>query len=128
MNIKFSTDKGSSIVKYIAGFSVKQIDYSFFMTDLIEAINNNTILIIRDTSGENVVNTTEDKKYLVKDFEVRLNEELGDSIFFQLEDQNTKKIESFSLKNIKKIVQNIGKKYYITLDNLKDDVLGFIFK
>ncbi|WP_461614380.1 hypothetical protein [Clostridium sp. Marseille-QA1073] len=128
MSIKYSEDNGAAAINRSRELSLKSFDYPFFIVDLCEAIKNKTILVIRNTSNENVVNGTIDTRYLVKDFEIIPNEELGDSFQFKLQQEDKKEIEIFNLKNVKKIEQNIGRKYYITSDNLKDDVLGFIFK
>lgn len=126
MRVKYSANNGESVMAWAAYNSIKHFDLVFFVGDLCDTIANKTVLIIRDTSGTNVEDGKQDQKYIVKDFEVMQDPEI--SMSFELENVNSNNSKLFHLKNIRKFELNTGKKYYITSDNLKDDVLGFIFK
>lgn len=129
MSLRYSDDNGADVLKYAAKASTKFFDYVFLVGDLCDSIRNNSILIIRNTSDESMIaNGKMDLKYFVKDFEIKEDSKLGDTISLKLQDETSKNLVDYTVKHIKNIEQNIGKKYYITSDNLKDDVLGFIFR
>lgn len=130
MTIKYSSDNGKSVTKHSASESIKNFDYPFFIVDLCEAIKNKSILIVTDTRDEElIIRNKINTKYMVRDFEIIPDEELGDSIIFEFQKEDTRESQIFTLRNIKKIEQNdFKKKYYITGLDFEQGTLGFTFK
>lgn len=126
MTAKFSLDDGSAVMAFAAKYGHQNIDLPFFIGDLCDTTRGSTILKIRNTSGENVVNGTSTIEYKIKDFEIQ-NTDQGLCIQLELKKLPTEELVIFELKNIKKIDQEPGKKYYVQSDALLDDVLGFMF-